>query len=140
MLMGVGNVLKNHYPYPERWFERKLFRELEQRGYAYRTLNALGVCTLHYDVSDRAVNVNLGDWVPAWCFPFIRWALKGYAGKCSVKLDWFAGYGITPDAQNPPHVIGELNDDAGNPLSDHDAIVLDFSLKQLYVVAASIKS
>lgn len=128
LLMGVGNVLKNHYPFPERWFERKLFRELERRGYAYRTLNALGVCTLHYDVSDRAINVNLGDWVPAWCFPFIRWALKEYEGKCSVKLDWFTGKSIIPDAQNPPRVISSLSDDAGNPLSDHDVIVLDFVL------------
>ncbi|RPJ80640.1 MAG: hypothetical protein EHM18_18190 [Acidobacteria bacterium] len=48
--MGVRHVIKNHYPYPERWFERRLFRELESRGYRYRELNQLGACTLHYDV------------------------------------------------------------------------------------------
>ncbi|HKP72748.1 MAG TPA: endonuclease/exonuclease/phosphatase family protein, partial [Pyrinomonadaceae bacterium] len=65
--MGVGNVVRNHYPYPERWFERKLFGELERRGYDYRELNALGVCTLHYDVTNMAANVNMGDWIPQWC-------------------------------------------------------------------------
>lgn len=129
VMMGVGNVLQNHYPYPENFFERELFLELERRGYDFRNLNELGVCTLHYDVSDRAVNVNLGDWVPAWCFPFIRWALKKYEGKCSVKLDWFAGRGIAPDENNPPRVIADLRDADGAPFSDHDAILLDFDLK-----------
>jgi endonuclease/exonuclease/phosphatase family metal-dependent hydrolase len=127
--MGVENVVKNHYPYPERWFERKLFRELERRGYAYRELNALGVCTLHYDVGDATVNTNMGDWIPQWCFWFINWALKKHEGRCSLKLDWFAGKGIKRDVDAPPLVVGELRD-ADGVLSDHDAIVLDFSLER----------
>lgn len=127
--MGVGNVVKNHYPYPERWFERKLFRELERHGYHYRELNALGVGTLHYDVSDAAVNTNMGDWIPQWCFPFINWALKQYEGRCSLKLDWFAGKEIEIAAGTSPRVIGELRD-ADGVLSDHDPIVLDFQLEK----------
>ena len=126
--MGVDNVVKNHYPYPERWFERKLFRELERRGYLYRELNALGVCTLHYDVGDATVNTNMGDWIPQWCFPFINWALKKHEGRCSLKLDWFAGKGVVRAADTPPLVVGELRD-ADGVLSDHDPIVLDFSLE-----------
>ena len=123
--MGVGNVVRNHYPYPERWFERQLFHELERRGYRYRELNALGVCTLHYDVGDAAVNTNMGDWIPQWCFPFINWALKKHEGRCSLKLDWFAGKGITVATGAQPQVIGGLRE-AGVVLSDHDPIVLDF--------------
>ncbi len=123
--MGVGRVIKYHYPYPERWFERGLFRLLERRGYDYRTLNALGVCTLHYDVADVAVNVNMRDWIPQWCFPFINWALQQNSGRCSLKLDWFAGQGIALAPGSAPQVIGDLRDEAG-VLSDHDAIVLDF--------------
>jgi endonuclease/exonuclease/phosphatase family metal-dependent hydrolase len=128
VMMGVGNVLDNHYPYPDRWFERGLFRELERRGYAYRELNERGGCTLHYDVADLAVNTNMGDWVPQWCFWFINRALEKHRGRCSLKLDWFTGKGITPDTHAPPRVIGNLRDDAGGPLSDHDAIALDFHL------------
>jgi endonuclease/exonuclease/phosphatase family metal-dependent hydrolase len=126
--MGVGNVVRNHYPYPERWFERKLFSELERRGYRYRELNALGVCTLHYDVGDATVNTNMGDWIPQWCFPFINWALKKHEGRCSLKLDWFAAKGIRLAPGTHPHVVGELRD-AGGVLSDHDPIVLDFVLE-----------
>lgn len=128
VLMGVGHVIENHYLKPERWFERGLFRELERRGYAYTPLNEPGAGTLHYDVKDLAANTNMGEWVPRWCFWWIEWALKDHGGRCSLKLDWFAGAGIEPDPQTPPRVIGSLRGAAGEVLSDHDPIVLDFRL------------
>jgi endonuclease/exonuclease/phosphatase family metal-dependent hydrolase len=121
--MGVRRVVEQHYPHPDRWFERGLFREIERRGYSYRELNATGAGTLHYDVNDIAVNSGMRDWVPGWCFPFINWALSKHEGRCSLKLDWFAGRGITPTSE--PRVVNDLRDDAG-ALSDHDPIVLDF--------------
>jgi endonuclease/exonuclease/phosphatase family metal-dependent hydrolase len=127
VLMGVKNVVKNHYPYPDRFFERGLFSELEKRGYQYKSLNVAGGCTLHYDVDNMAYNTNLGDWVPQWCFPWIFWALKRTGGQCSLKLDWFTGKGIAVAPNTGPKVVGNLRD-AEAPLSDHDAIVLDFVL------------
>ena len=126
VMMGVGHVIENHYLHPGRWFERALFRELERRGYDYQNLNESGVGTLPYDVRDLAVNTNMADWVPRWCFWFLNRALEPYGGRCSLKLDWFAGKGIVPDATNPPRVVGNLDDEVGK-LSDHDAIVLDFT-------------
>ena len=123
--MGVRHVIDNHYPYPERWFERGLFNELEKRGYDYRTLNEPGAGTLHYCVDDLATNVNMADWIPQWCFWFIRWALAKNNGRCSLKLDWFAGKDIRAAPHTRPAVVGSLRDEAG-ALSDHDAIVLNF--------------
>jgi hypothetical protein len=48
VLMGVRHVVRNHYPYPERWFERRLFAEVERRGYKFHELNVPGEGTLHY--------------------------------------------------------------------------------------------
>jgi hypothetical protein len=126
VLMGVGHVIENHYLKPERWFERGLFRELERRGYGYAPLNEPGAGTLHYDVKDLAANTNMGEWVPRWCFWWIEWALSDHGGRCSLKLDWFAGSGIEPDPSNPPRVVGRLRGTGGEVLSDHDPIVLDF--------------
>ncbi len=125
--MGVRNVSENHYPYPDRWFERGLFKDLRRRGYNYRDMNEPGACTLHYDVADMAANKNMGEWLPQWCFKFIYWALKGRDGRCSFKLDWFAGRGISVYPDLRPHVVYDLADSAG-ALSDHDPIVLDFTL------------
>jgi endonuclease/exonuclease/phosphatase family metal-dependent hydrolase len=128
VLMGAGRVIEKHYLRPERWFERGLFRELERRGFRFRELNETGAGTLHYDVKDLAANTNMGEWVPRWCFWWIEWALRDYGGRCSLKLDWFAGRGIEPDARQPPRVVGGLRGRACEVLSDHDPIVLDFTL------------
>jgi len=127
VLMGVRHVVANHYPYPERWFERRLFRELEQRGYSYRDLNVPGACTLHYDIQDIAANLNMREWVPGWCFWFINWALERTGGRCSLKLDWFAGKGIHPAVEDSegPAVIDSLKS-GGKRVSDHDPIMVGF--------------
>src|SRR5262245_15455006 len=125
VLMGVRNVVSNHYPYPDRWFERRLFHELERRGYKYRDLNTPGQCTLHYDVRDITANMNMREWVPNWCFWFINWALERTGGSCSMKLDWFAGKQIK--AAVPAIAITGLKME-GESVSDHDPIALNFEL------------
>lgn len=126
VFMGPKNVAKNHLPHPERFFERRMFDDLERRGYSFRDLNELGVGTLHYDVGSIEKNTNLRDWVPAWCFPFIFWAANRVGGKVSGRLDWFAGRGTK--AVERPQTIGELTTADGTPLSDHDAIAIRFSI------------
>jgi hypothetical protein len=123
VLMGVRNVVANHYPYPERWFERRLFQELERRGYNYRDLNNAGECTLHYNIRDVTANLNMGEWVPQWCFWFINWALEKTGGSCSMKLDWFAAKGI--QRRGECKVVSGLHG-SGERVSDHDPIILTF--------------
>lgn len=131
VMMGPGNFIENHYLRPDNWFERGLFRELERRGFQYRELNEAGAGTLHYDVKDLSARTNMGEWVPRWCFWWIEWALRDHGGRCSLKLDWFAGRGLALDASAPPRVVGHLRGRAGELLSDHDPIVLDFNLKNI---------
>jgi endonuclease/exonuclease/phosphatase family metal-dependent hydrolase len=129
VLMGVRRVVRQHYPYPDRWFERRLFGELAERGYDYKSLNVPGECTLHYDMDDLAANLNMAEWVPGWCFHFIRWALGRTGGRCSLKLDWFAGKGIDADTDPGygPSVVHEIRE-GGKPVSDHDPITLTFEI------------
>lgn len=127
VMMGVKNVATNHLPHPERYFEKNLFDELTKRGYEYEKFNEIGVGTLHYHVESIEKNTNLRDWVPEWCFPFIFWAAKRVGGKVSGRLDWFAGKQI--EIKDAPQTIGDLKDETETPLSDHDAIALDFTLK-----------
>lgn len=125
VMMGVRNVARNHLPHPERFFEKSLFEELEKRGFEYKNLNEIGVGTLHYDMDNIAYNTNLRDWVPAWCFPFIFWAAKQVGGRVSARLDWFAGKKIKVCGK--PRTIANLRDAEKHQLSDHDAIILDFT-------------
>ncbi len=126
VMMGPKRVVTKHFPFPDQYFERNLFSELERRGFNYRDLNEHGAGTLHYDVESIEKNTNLRDWVPEWCFPFIFWAARRVGGRVSGRLDWFAGRGIVPVGN--PLTIGNLTDESGTPLSDHDAIGLDFRI------------
>jgi hypothetical protein len=66
--------------------------------------------------------------VPEWCFPFIFWAANRVGGTVSGRLDWFAGKGIRLTTGTQPQTIGSLTTAEGTPLSDHDAITLDFTI------------
>lgn len=122
VFMGVDHVIRNHYLHPDRWFERELFELLEDRGFDYRTANVPGERTVTYSVDNPRTRRSLGDWVPGWCFAFIRWALRNHGGACPLKLDWFAARGARVAR---PAVIHDLREGRATPLSDHDAIGLD---------------
>ncbi len=124
VMMGVKNVAKNHFPHPDRYFERGLFGDLESRGYAYKPFNEIGVGTLHYHVESIEKNTNLRDWVPEWCFKFIFWAAGRVGGSVSVRLDWFVAKGMELAPGTSPQTIAGLVTDDGTPLSDHDAITV----------------
>ncbi len=125
VLMGVDRVIRNHYLHPDRLFERGLFGLLRGRGFEYEQSNRIGERTVCYDVRDRRASGNLREWVPEWCFPFIRWALRNHEGRCPLKLDWFATRGLRPES---PVVVHDLRDARGAPLSDHDAIGVDIAV------------
>ena len=46
-----------------------------------------------------------------------------------MRLDWFFAKGIDIVKTSAPQTVGKLMDPRGTPLSDHDAISLDFVLK-----------
>jgi hypothetical protein len=122
VFMGPDNVIRNHYLHPYNKFEKGLFALLEQRGFDYRRSNAIGERTTSYDVDDAKTHKNLREWMPAWCFAFIRWALRNHGGKCPLKIDWFAVRGLRPF---DPQVFHEFREGRLPPLSDHDPITVD---------------
>lgn len=122
VFMGVDNVIRNHYLHPGRRFERELFQLLIERGFDYERCNRLGEHTGWYSVDDVKTRKALGDWVPGWCFAFIRWALRHHGGHCPIKLDWFATRGIHAEQ---PVIVHEVREGRAAPLSDHDAIGID---------------
>jgi endonuclease/exonuclease/phosphatase family metal-dependent hydrolase len=122
VFMGVENVIQNHYLHPYNWFERDLFRTLERGGFDYRACNVMGERTGGYDASCTKTRQNLSEWVPNWCFAFMRWSLRNHGGRCPLKIDWFATRGLRAES---PVVIHELREGREVPLSDHDPIGVD---------------
>ena len=78
VILGAGNTIRNHFLRPYTYFERELFGLLDRRGFDWRGANVLDERTTSYDVEDVKTHKNLREWVPAWCFDFIRWALRDF--------------------------------------------------------------
>ena len=135
VMMGVKNVAKNHFPHPDRSFEKPIFDALKRHGFEYEQLNEPGVGTLHYAVDSIEKNTNLRDWVPEWCFKFIFWAANRVGGSVSVRLDWFAAKGLKLAEGTRPETIAKLTNEKGDPLSDHDAITVDLVLSSPAAIA-----
>ncbi len=106
VFLGVDRSIE-HYLHPYRWFEKELFASLAAGGFDYREANVLGEHTMSYDVTCGKTRQNLGEWVPGWCFAFIRWALKNHGGRCPLKVDWFAARGVRTER---PFVIHDLRE------------------------------
>ena len=121
VFLGIDRSI-DHYLHPYRWFERELFESLEESGFDYRSCNVLGERTMSYDVTCGKTRDNLGEWIPGWCFAFIRWALRNHGGQCPLKVDWFATRGVSVDR---PVVLHEFREGLEVPLSDHDAIGIE---------------
>lgn len=122
VMLGARRTIRGHFLRPYAFFERELFRLLDRRRFEWRTANVLDERTTSYDVDDAKTYRNLREWVPAWCFDFIRWALREFDGKCPLKIDWFAAREVAVAA---PVVLHEFREGRAQPLSDHDPIGLD---------------
>jgi len=121
VFMGVDNVINNHYLHPYHRFERDLFRTLERHGFDYKACNRLGERTGGYNADCVKTREGLSEWVPNWCFAFMRWALRNHGGRCPIKIDWFATRGVEV---RDPEVLHEFRE-CEAPLSDHDPIGVD---------------
>ncbi len=125
VFMGVDNVINNHYLHPYHWFERDLFRNLERRGFDYKACNRIGERTGGYDAACVKTRQGLSEWVPKWCFAFMRWALRNHGGRCPIKIDWFATRGVRAIEPTVLHEFRECE----APLSDHDPIGVDVAVE-----------
>jgi endonuclease/exonuclease/phosphatase family metal-dependent hydrolase len=122
VFMGVANVIRNHYPHPDRYWEKDFFQMLEKRGFDYKSANIDGAGTLIYDINDPEQEKNLKEWIPDWCFKFIEWSLRNHNGRLQFKLDWFAGRKLKTFN---PQVVEKVVVD-GKRASDHAAITTEF--------------
>lgn len=125
VFIGPDKVIRDHYLHPYNKFEANLFKALEASGFDYRAANAIGERTTSYNVEDAKTHKNLREWVPAWCFAFIRWALRHHDGMCPLKIDWLAVKGMTA---SDPRVLHQFREGRTLPLSDHDPIGVDVTL------------
>jgi endonuclease/exonuclease/phosphatase family metal-dependent hydrolase len=120
--------MAEQYMTPEANFERKVFEALRQGGLAIDGFNDFNKGTIYYDVYDPDLARKMLDYFPRrvsqWMLSYLERKLAPWAGRVPMRVDWFAGAGLTPRC---PQVIERPTVD-GRIVSDHNPILVDLEL------------
>jgi endonuclease/exonuclease/phosphatase family metal-dependent hydrolase len=135
LIYGVEKMQEDHYPYPERRFDKKIFQVLEKFGMEVAHFNETGVGTLYYHEDDFEKHHLLQKVAPQWMHPIaekLENLFGRHEGGVCLKLDWFAGKWLKPAPLDlpgvlPPKVLSHLSA-GGRRLSDHDPILVDMDV------------
>lgn len=127
LLPGPQKMIRDHFPYPYRHFDRPLFEMLTQYGFDYESLNELGVGTFDLFENDQEMGAMVSDQYPRWLVKKVNEVIIRSGGLVSLKLDWFAGKNIK--AQSSKVIRLQKGIDYQHPQrpSDHHPIYLEFS-------------
>jgi endonuclease/exonuclease/phosphatase family metal-dependent hydrolase len=87
---GPQRMLREHYPSPERLFERPLFQRLRESGFDHESCNERGVGTFDLFAHDEDLGQMGRDRFPGWILKWINRRVEKSGGLVSLKLDWFA--------------------------------------------------
>jgi endonuclease/exonuclease/phosphatase family metal-dependent hydrolase len=124
------------YMKPQEIYERPIFEALERAGFEWKSFNDMAAGSVRYEVGTFDSESKLRDHVPGAAVHLVRWKLAPYGGVVPLKIDWFAGRGVralghdelvepSGRSSRAPAVL-ERARWQGEPVSDHDPIVVDF--------------
>jgi len=127
-----------HYMRPHALYERRVFAELEAHGFDYERFNDMRTGTVRYEVGTFDSESKVRDHLPGVVAHLLRYKLRPWGGVAPLKIDWFAGRGLTvlgqgqigePDGRRSlaPKVFQRARW-RGQVISDHDPILVDFVL------------
>ena len=129
----------HHYLNPHLLYERPVFHQLEEAGYDYLDFNQADIGTARYEVGDGDSESKVKEHLPQFAVDILRRKLKPWNGVAELKIDWFAGRGITSLQPNQitdptgrtsiaPTTLCRPTVD-GTRISDHDPILVDITLR-----------
>ncbi|MEZ4382234.1 MAG: endonuclease/exonuclease/phosphatase family protein [Nannocystaceae bacterium] len=112
------------YMTPNEVFERPVFAALAAAGLDTAGYNDADTGTIYYDVNDPDLVTKTLSYVPRSVWSWLQRRLEPWGGIVPMRLDWFAGRGLTPlrpAVLERPAIDGVL-------VSDHNPIFVDVEL------------
>lgn len=120
--------MAEHYMNPEAYAERRVFAALRQGGLTIDGFNDCTKGTIYGDVYDPELSRKLFDYFPRpvsnWLLRWLERKLSPWAGRVPMRVDWFAGAGLTPS--NPQVIERPMVE--GRIVSDHNPILVDLAV------------
>jgi endonuclease/exonuclease/phosphatase family metal-dependent hydrolase len=109
------------YMTPEAVFERPVFDVLRAGGFLIDGFNDRSRGTIYYDVNEPELAEKTVQYVPQAMWRWLQWRLEPWGGVVPLRLDWFAGRGLTPLAAT----VVERPRWKGERIADHNPILVD---------------
>ncbi len=100
----------NAYMTPDRTFERRTFKALRKAGLQTEGYTNPDKGTIYYDLNDPELVAKSLEYLPKSVFEWLRRRLEPWNGCVPLRLDWFAGRGLSPrnaDVLERPTAGGE---------------------------------
>ncbi len=126
---GPKKVATEHYPYPEKHFDRLIFDYLSKNNLEHASFNEEGIGTYDLMLNDMSLAAMARDRLPAWLLKTINRTIDKCGGQISLKIDWFAGRGLKA-SHSQVVKLEKGRDYPKDPPSDHYPIVLEFEITQ----------
>jgi endonuclease/exonuclease/phosphatase family metal-dependent hydrolase len=123
-VFGFDGTIRQ-YMTPEQVYERPVFETLRRAGLEVERFNDVATGTIYYDVNDPELSRKTLDYVPRFAWRYLQRRLRPWGGVVPLRLDWFAGRGLTPTG---PGVL-ERPTWEGQHVSDHNPIWVDLKLQ-----------
>lgn len=125
LFIGPKKMIRDHYSYPEKKFDKPIFEMLKKFQFDYENANQLGMGTFDLLSNDEEVGLMGKDQFSEWIVKWIGRQIEKAGGLLSFKLDWFA----TKNLNCLKKKVIKLNkgvDYLGKRPSDHHPILLNF--------------
>lgn len=129
LLTGPRRMVVNHHPFPEKKYDRRLFKRLQRLGFDYASLNEMGVGTYDLVNNDMELGQMAMDQFPVWILKWINRLVEKSGGLVSLKLDWFAGRNVTVIDKKVIRLTPGKDYPLNDRPSDHHPVILTFSLE-----------
>lgn len=125
MYRGFDYIVQEHHDFPEKYFEKALFKTAKEFGFRFKELNEMGVGNVHKTILSLAKS-------EGWFDRMLQKLLKSKAEKFTFKQDWFFASDSVKESHahqsERPKVITHLFHN-GKSVSSHDPVLLDFEIK-----------
>lgn len=127
-----------HYMRPHELYERPTFDALREHGFEVEPFNDMARGSVRYEVGSFDSESKVREHLPGAFVHLLRYKLAPWGGSVPLKVDWFAGRGLSPlgddeivemdgRASLRPIVLERAS--RGGPwMSDHDPVLVDVTL------------
>ncbi|EKD41900.1 MAG: endonuclease/exonuclease/phosphatase [uncultured bacterium] len=126
LIQGPQRAVQKKYAHTQKYYDKPLFKFLAKHQFDIDTFNEIGASTFDLYIDAEELGDMAKDRMPQVFLKMLNRLIKHCGGHIPLKLDWFAGRGLT--AQNAKVIkLPKEYHDNNHPPSDHHPVIVEFT-------------